>query len=228
MRKPLAYKAMARAATAFEMESAHGAIAVSFPPSGCVGVTGEAITHKFILNSKTAGTKELPSSSCLVYLARLDPLEYWGSEGETSMSETYILDTCVFNRLADDKIRLPDISTDGLFVATHVQLEELKATPMKYKDRREQLIAVFEEVGPHLLPAETFCFDISHFGDKWSNGRLFKSLKARLDEGKQKANNTQDALIAEVAIVQKLTLVTADTDLADTAREHGGKVLCID
>lgn len=142
------------------------------------------------------------------------------------MSETYIFDTCVFNRLADEKIRLSDISADGTFFATQVQRDELLAT--KHEGRRDKLVATFKEVGPHLLPTETFCFDVSHFDiDKWGDGRLFNSLKARLDAVKKKASNTQDALIAEVAIVQRLTLVTADTSLADTAREHGAKVLCI-
>ena len=62
---------------------------------------------------------------------------------------------------------------------------------------------------------------------KWSDGRLFRSLKTRLDAEKEKPNNTQDALIAEVAIVQKFTLVTSDRNLAEAAREHGAKVLCI-
>lgn len=142
------------------------------------------------------------------------------------MPETFIFDTCVFNRLADDKIRLPDIATDGRFFATNVQRDELSAT--RHDARRDKLIAAFEEVRPDLLPTETFCLDISRLDfDKMGDGRLFGSLKARLDAKKKKANNTKDALIAEVAIVQKLTLVTADTDLADAAREHGAKVLCI-
>ncbi len=143
------------------------------------------------------------------------------------MPETYILDTCVFNRLSDGKIVLSDICVDGVFVATHVQLDELQATSMQQK--REQLVAAFKEVGPELVPTETFCFDISHLDiDKIGDGRLFGSLKARLDASKKKANNTQDALIAEVAIVRKFTLVTSDGRLADAAREHGAKVLCID
>jgi predicted nucleic acid-binding protein len=145
------------------------------------------------------------------------------------MPETYILDTTVFNRLADERIHLSDISTEGVFVATHVQLDELRATPLRCNGRRDELIAAFDGVGPLLVPTESFCFDVSRFDSaKWSDGQLFKSLKARLDAGKKKASNTQDALIAEVAIVQRLTLVTADTDLADAAREHGAKVLCID
>lgn len=145
------------------------------------------------------------------------------------MSETYILDTCIFNRLADEKIHLSDISTDGTFVATHIQLDELRATPMGFQNRRDQLIAAFNGVRPHLVPTQSFCFDVSRFDSaKWSDGQLFNSLKARLDTKKKKANNTQDALIAEVAIVQKITLVTSDNDLAEAAREHGAKVVWIE
>ena len=92
------------------------------------------------------------------------------------MFETYIFDTCVFNRLADDKIRLSDIATDGTFFATHVQRDELLAT--RHDARRDELIATFREVGPHILPTETFCFDISHLDiDKMGDGQLFSSLK---------------------------------------------------
>jgi predicted nucleic acid-binding protein len=146
---------------------------------------------------------------------------------EQPMSETYIFDTCVFNRLADEEIRLSDISADGVFYATHVQHDELLAT--RNDVRRDELIAAFKEIGPQLLPTETFCLDVSRLDiDKLGDGQLFNSLKVRLDARKKKANNTQDALIAEVAIVQKLTLVTADTELADAAREHGAKVYWID
>ena len=77
--------------------------------------------------------------------------------------QTYILDTCVFNRLLDEKIRLDDISPDGPFAATHVQFDELKATPTRHGKRRDELIAAFNEVAPLLGPTESFCFDVSHF-----------------------------------------------------------------
>jgi hypothetical protein len=44
------------------------------------------------------------------------------------------------------------------------------------------------------------------------DGQLLRSLKARLDAEEEKANSVQDALIAEVAIVQKFTLVTSDSN----------------
>jgi hypothetical protein len=44
------------------------------------------------------------------------------------MPETYILDKCDFNRISEGKIRPSDISMEDRFVATHVQLDELRAT----------------------------------------------------------------------------------------------------
>lgn len=149
------------------------------------------------------------------------------------MPKSYIFDTNVFNRLADGKIQLSDIS-DGILFATHVQLDELRATEGV---RREQLLATFKQVGPTLIPTETFCWDVSGFDNaRWSDGQLFNSLKACLNAkekksgrkaNRKKVNSAQDALIAEVAIVQNLTLVTADIDLADAAREHGASVQLI-
>jgi predicted nucleic acid-binding protein len=144
------------------------------------------------------------------------------------MPVTYILDTCVFNRLLDERIRLDEISPDGPFAATHVQLDELQATRMRHVNRRDELIAAFNEVGPGLLPTESFCFDVSHLDiDKWGSGQLFSKLKTCLDAKRKKPNNTHDALIAEVAIVQKFTLVTSDRSLAEAAEEYGAKVLRI-
>jgi predicted nucleic acid-binding protein len=39
-----------------------------------------------------------------------------------------------------------------------------------------------------------------------------------------KSNNTEDALIAEVAIEHGRVLLTADRDLAEVAKTHGCKV----
>ena len=60
---------------------------------------------------------------------------------------------------------------------------------------------------------------------KLGDGSLYSRLKADLDSlNKGKANNTQDALIAEVAIANGYTLVTADYHLAEVARKYGGTV----
>ena len=151
------------------------------------------------------------------------------------MPETYILDSCVFNRLLDKRVCLSDISSNGVFVATLVQRGELEAT--KDEARSDQLLATFKQVSRRIDPTETFCFDISHLDfDKWGDGQLFTKLKATLDAKNggakigaeyPKLNNARDALIAEVAIVQGFTLVTADRDLAEVAEEHGAKTFLV-
>ena len=57
---------------------------------------------------------------------------------------------------------------------------------------------------------------------KLGDGSLYSRLKADFDSlNKGKANNTQDALIAEVAIASGYTLLTADYHLAEVAKTHG-------
>ena len=140
------------------------------------------------------------------------------------MPDNYILDTCAFNDLLDGTFRLGDISSDGRFIVTHVQRDELMATPDEA--RKTQLVSKFEEVDPIFVPTETFCCDVSRL-DGWAklgDGRLFGQLKTFLDAKRRKANNTQDALIAEVAIANGFTLVTSDANLAEVATKCGACV----
>ena len=57
------------------------------------------------------------------------------------------------------------------------------------------------------------------------DGRIFCRLKSDLDLlNYGKSNNSEDALIAEVAIVNGHTLITADEDLRTVAEQHGCNV----
>jgi predicted nucleic acid-binding protein len=136
----------------------------------------------------------------------------------------YILDTCTFNDLLDGKFHLANISSDGRFLATHIQRDELMAT--LDEARRNRLASKFEEVNPVFVPTETFCCDVSRLDGwaKWGAGYLFGELRTFLDARKKRRNNTQDALIAEVAIANGFTLVTSDADLADAATKYGARV----
>jgi predicted nucleic acid-binding protein len=59
------------------------------------------------------------------------------------------------------------------------------------------------------------------FGD----GILYGQLKSDLDSLNHcKGNNSEDALIAEAAIVNGHTLITADEDLRAVAEQHGCNV----
>jgi predicted nucleic acid-binding protein len=60
---------------------------------------------------------------------------------------------------------------------------------------------------------------------KVSDGCIYTSVRSQLDaKNGGRRSNIHDALIAEVAIANGFTLLTADADLAEIAREHGGAV----
>jgi predicted nucleic acid-binding protein len=138
---------------------------------------------------------------------------------------SYIVDTNIFNQLIDGSVAISDLPSDSLFFATHVQIDEINNT--KDSERRAQLFFMFVELKTERVPTESFVFDISRFDlSKLSDGVLFGKLKHDLDMlNKSKSNNPQDVLIAEVAIMNGYTLITADRDLADVVEKHGGKII---
>ena len=60
----------------------------------------------------------------------------------------YMLDTNVFNRLLDGQVSI-DAFRGLRLVATHVQLDELRAT--KNSARAAQLLRIFEEADPRMV-----------------------------------------------------------------------------
>jgi len=137
---------------------------------------------------------------------------------------SYVVDTNIFNKLVDGVFRIEDLPSDGPYLATHVQIDELNNT--KDAERRARLFLMFAEVRPQVVPTESFVWDVSRWDHgKWGDGILYEKLKHDLDAlNKSKANNARDILIAEVAIANGYTLLTADRDLATIAEKHGGKV----
>lgn len=134
---------------------------------------------------------------------------------------TYVVDTCIFNKLVEGKLHLDDLPSDGRFAATHLQIDELNKT--KNSERRAQLLLKFSQIAPTIIPTESVVFDISRFDQtRWSDGGTVRALKTDLDAlNRGKPNNIQDALIAEVAIVNGFTLLTADYHLAKIGPQHG-------
>ena len=136
----------------------------------------------------------------------------------------YMLDTNIFNRLLDGRVDISKLPDKYSFLATAIQLHELKATANS--TRRAQLLEIFNQVAPEVVLTESFAFDVpgSGFGEaKWNsdNGQRVTSLKNALDSWKLESNNLQDALIAEVALVNGFGLITADEGLAKIAQQHG-------
>lgn len=93
-----------------------------------------------------------------------------------------------------------------------------------------QLFLKLSELRPTLVPTETMVWDRTRWGQaKWSDGVRFTAIKDALDAlNKSKPNNVNDALIAEVGMVNGHTLITSDRHLAEVVRQQGGAVKFID
>lgn len=138
----------------------------------------------------------------------------------------YIFDTNIFNRIADGAIDAAELGGATNLFATHIELNELQRTGRD--ERRDRLLRVFEAVGPKRIPTESAVWGVSEWGGgKWTaDDNLYQPIVEALNaENGGKPNNTHDALIAETAIRNDLTLVTEDRDLAKVAVQHGGVVL---
>jgi hypothetical protein len=86
------------------------------------------------------------------------------------MSETYMLDTNVFNAVLDGRVFLAS-SVGRILLVTGIQRDELGATAKP--GRRAALLAVYKEIRPTSLPASSFAFDIEGAGfDQayWNDG----------------------------------------------------------
>lgn len=136
----------------------------------------------------------------------------------------YVVDTCIFNKLADAVLLSTDLPSDGQLVVTHVQIDELNKTTDS--ERKRHLLSIFEEIAPEQIATEYIVWDVSRWDHaKWSDGANFKALRASLDAlNGGKSNNVNDVLIAEVALVNSYTLLTSDYDLYQAAKEHGVSV----
>ncbi|MGH9850392.1 MAG: hypothetical protein ACREBD_11190 [Blastocatellia bacterium] len=139
----------------------------------------------------------------------------------------YVVDTNFFNRLADAIDVLSHLPTGAELIATHIQIDEINRT--SDPERRARLFLVFAHTQPAIVPTETGLWDVSRWDEaKWDEGPEFAGVLRELNSRNGgKRNNTEDALIAEVALAHGYGLVTVDHDLAVVVRQHGGHVVFI-
>lgn len=135
----------------------------------------------------------------------------------------YMFDTNIFNRLLDGHADLTKLHGKSCY-ATHIQFDEIQAT--KDSERRLKLVKLFSEVQTSQIPTESIVWDVSRWDmAKFSDGEKYAAILMKLNSrNKAKANNIQDALIAETALVMGLVLVTEDGDLSEVFIEFGGVV----
>lgn len=139
----------------------------------------------------------------------------------------YILDTNVFNKLVDGEIQKSDLPPNGKFFATHVQIDELNKTVDE--DRRARLFLQFFESSAQIIKTESFIVGVSRLGQgKIGSATVYKKIRKELDLKKKRTSNIQDAMIAEVAILNELTLITFDLNLKTVAENNGCQTLIIE
>ena len=133
----------------------------------------------------------------------------------------YVIDTSLINKLVDGNIGADELPNDGSFVASHIQFDELSQT--RNVEKRVKLQEKFAEIIDEVLPTESFVLDTSRLGEgRLGDGVSYQAIKRDLDSrNKAKSNNSEDALIAEVAMRNGYTLLTADFDLYQVAYTHG-------
>ena len=129
----------------------------------------------------------------------------------------YVVDTSLINKLVDGAVAADELPNDGSFVASHIQIDEINRT--KDPERRAKLLEKFAETIDEVLPTESFILGISRLDEgRLGAGVLYDSIKRELDvRNNSKPNNSEDALIAEVAMKNGYTLLTADFDLYQAA-----------
>jgi len=144
----------------------------------------------------------------------------------------YILDTNVFNRLADGKVSF-DAFRGLRLAATHVQLDELRAT--KNPTRAAKLLSIFEKIDPRLDPTASAVWDVSKWDQSsWSaEDGVVEQMLQRLtqldaEEGKKhrdQKNRIRDVLIGHTAINVNATLISDDDGLRQLVSEFGGRAI---
>jgi predicted nucleic acid-binding protein len=140
----------------------------------------------------------------------------------------YMIDTNIFDRIADQKLKAEDLP-EGDFVSTVIQLEEINNISDDYKERRFHLIYHFSKQVKDIVPTESAVWGLSRWDEaKAGDGVIFNKIKQELDsKNNSKKNNVQDSLIAETAIKNGFTLVTADKDLGGVAEDNGCMVIFV-
>jgi predicted nucleic acid-binding protein len=151
----------------------------------------------------------------------------------TTVHQSYMLDTNVFNGVLDGRALPPSLANQRLLV-TGIQADELRAT--EKPERRASLLAICEEILPTSLPASSFAFGIegAGFGQAyWNDGSgNFEKMLTRLRQldpkNKSAQNQMRDILIAETAIKNEATLVSGDSNLRQVVSEFGGNAIDTD
>jgi predicted nucleic acid-binding protein len=139
-----------------------------------------------------------------------------------------MLDTTEFNHLLDREEVTAAAFVGCRLLVTGVQKAELCAT--QNSKRRTDLLAILEQVNPTVEAASSLVWNIEGAGwdqARWNDGsghfeKMLNRLRQLEPKNKRLYNQTRDILIAETAIKNRATLVSADCNLRQVVSEFGG------
>jgi predicted nucleic acid-binding protein len=133
----------------------------------------------------------------------------------------YVVDTSLVNKLVDGSVHATELPSDGVFVASHIQYDEICNT--KNYLRKVELLKKFTEMIDELLPSESLILNTSRLDKaELGEGNYYSRIKSALDSSNNnKRNNSEDALIAEIAMKNEYVLLTADYHLYQVAYRLG-------
>lgn len=131
---------------------------------------------------------------------------------------SYMFDTNIFGKFTDGKLDPLHLSNNIQLFCTHIQKDEIE--DIRDTELRQSLLDIFKCLQGEQIPTETFVLgksrlDIAKLGD----GETFNKLQ------RNKQKETEDALIGEACIKNKITLVTGDGDLVNLVKNNGCSVL---
>jgi hypothetical protein len=138
-----------------------------------------------------------------------------------------MLDANVFNRLADGKLSFDDFR-DLHLVATHVQCDELRATPDPAM--RNKLLRTFKKIYPKMDRTSSAFYDVSKWDrSSWSpedcaDEKMLARLR-KLDKKDRPENQRRDVLIGHTAIDINATLISDDKNLRQLVCEFRGRAI---
>jgi len=135
--------------------------------------------------------------------------------------EKIIFDTNIFRKILDGLIDIKKIVSNKSnfeYLITHIQKDEIE----QCKDviLKEKLLSIFKEVDSTQIPTESIVLEVSRLGmSKFSDGILLDKLR------KSNLKHTEDALIGETAIMNKLILVSEDEKFRKRVNKECGKAI---
>lgn len=148
--------------------------------------------------------------------------DYLIIESKKNKTKTKIIfDSNVYDEIANGNlnINLLEKNNDKYeFYITHIQIDEINKCPNI--EKRARLSLFKSKLAPIVIPTESFIPGTSRLGEaRLGDGNILEKLR------KGNLKNTNDALIGEVAIKNKITLVTNDKNLRQNVNFNKGNAI---